>query len=358
MANRLSKSRFQTGLQCPKALWLSTHARELADPTPETQQHIFDTGNAVGRTRARALRRRRACRRGLHPVRAGARDHAPAPRRPAERDLRGRARARRRLRAPRRARACRREPLGPLRGQVGHQGQAREHHRRRRADVGAGGRRPADPPRLPHAPRQHVRLRGRRLRPRAALRRRGRDRRRPRLPRRRSPDWSPRCSRCSTRPSRPRSPSASTATTPTPARFYGHCHAFLPEPPGHRAAADQRGAARLAHRRRHPTRSRTCRSTTRGLTSAQREVCELVRSGEPRIVGDVGRSLAELTYPIHFLDFETFMSALPLYPGTRPWQMITVPVVGPRPARERRPRAPRVPARGRRRPAAELHREA
>ena len=48
MANRLSKSRFQTGLQCPKALWLSTHARELADPTPETQQHIFDTGTAVG----------------------------------------------------------------------------------------------------------------------------------------------------------------------------------------------------------------------------------------------------------------------------------------------------------------------
>ena len=48
MANRLSKSRFQTGLQCPKALWLSTHARDLADPTPDTQQHIFDTGNAVG----------------------------------------------------------------------------------------------------------------------------------------------------------------------------------------------------------------------------------------------------------------------------------------------------------------------
>jgi len=48
MANRLSKSRFQTGLQCPKALWLSTHQRELADPTPDTQQHIFDTGTAVG----------------------------------------------------------------------------------------------------------------------------------------------------------------------------------------------------------------------------------------------------------------------------------------------------------------------
>ena len=36
----------------------------------------------------------------------------------------------------------------------------------------------------------------------------------------------------------------------------------------------------------------------------------------------MSRSLDGLTYPIHFLDFETFMSALPLYPGTRPWQMI------------------------------------
>ena len=48
MSARLSKSRFQTGLQCPKALWLSTNARELADPISETQQHIFDTGTAVG----------------------------------------------------------------------------------------------------------------------------------------------------------------------------------------------------------------------------------------------------------------------------------------------------------------------
>jgi len=48
MANRLSKSRFQTGLQCPKALWLSTHAHDLADPTSENQQHIFDTGTSVG----------------------------------------------------------------------------------------------------------------------------------------------------------------------------------------------------------------------------------------------------------------------------------------------------------------------
>ena len=45
----LSKSRFQTGLQCPKALWLSVHRRELATPTSETQQWVFDQGSDVGR---------------------------------------------------------------------------------------------------------------------------------------------------------------------------------------------------------------------------------------------------------------------------------------------------------------------
>lgn len=59
-----------------------------------------------------------------------------------------------------------------------------------------------------------------------------------------------------------------------------------------------------------------------GLTSQQRSVIELVRSGEPRIEGNPRAALQQLTYPIHFLDFETLMSALPLYPGTRPWQAV------------------------------------
>ena len=48
MTNRLSKSRFQTGLQCELALWRTRHEPELADPIGEQQQHIFDTGTAVG----------------------------------------------------------------------------------------------------------------------------------------------------------------------------------------------------------------------------------------------------------------------------------------------------------------------
>ena len=49
MGVRLSKSRFQKGLQCEKALWLAVHRRDLIPPTPESQQWIFDQGTEVGR---------------------------------------------------------------------------------------------------------------------------------------------------------------------------------------------------------------------------------------------------------------------------------------------------------------------
>lgn len=49
MARMLSKSRFQKGLQCEKALWLSVHRRDLAAPVSESQQWVFDQGSEVGR---------------------------------------------------------------------------------------------------------------------------------------------------------------------------------------------------------------------------------------------------------------------------------------------------------------------
>jgi hypothetical protein len=49
MARNLSKSRFQKGLQCERALWLGVHRRDLAEATSESQQWIFDQGSEVGR---------------------------------------------------------------------------------------------------------------------------------------------------------------------------------------------------------------------------------------------------------------------------------------------------------------------
>ena len=47
-APRLSKSRFQSGLQCLKRLYLECYHRELADPVGAAQQAVFDRGVAVG----------------------------------------------------------------------------------------------------------------------------------------------------------------------------------------------------------------------------------------------------------------------------------------------------------------------
>ena len=48
MARTLSKTRFQKGVQCEKALWLRVHRGELAEPVTESQQWIFDQGHEVG----------------------------------------------------------------------------------------------------------------------------------------------------------------------------------------------------------------------------------------------------------------------------------------------------------------------
>ena len=45
---RLSKSQYLRGLQCPKALWLYRNRPDLKPEISDTQQHIFDTGHEVG----------------------------------------------------------------------------------------------------------------------------------------------------------------------------------------------------------------------------------------------------------------------------------------------------------------------
>lgn len=45
---RLSKSRFMSGLQCPLRLWNDAFRRELASPPDDTLQAIFNRGTAIG----------------------------------------------------------------------------------------------------------------------------------------------------------------------------------------------------------------------------------------------------------------------------------------------------------------------
>lgn len=48
LATRLSKSRYLSGLQCPKRLYLEVHARELATRFDASTQAILDAGTRVG----------------------------------------------------------------------------------------------------------------------------------------------------------------------------------------------------------------------------------------------------------------------------------------------------------------------
>ena len=59
-----------------------------------------------------------------------------------------------------------------------------------------------------------------------------------------------------------------------------------------------------------------------GLNPTQQQVRDCVVGNHVHIAPDLPEALVRLEYPIHFLDFETFGSALPLYIGTRPYQSL------------------------------------
>ncbi len=109
--------------------------------------------------------------------------------------------------------------------------------------------------------------------------------------------------------------------TPYSCSFKGFCHRHVPSPSVFdlsrlkEATLDRLIASGLLALREVPL-------DTPGLLPAHREVLELVRSGQPRIVGDIAGALAGLPGPYHFLDFETAGPGLPLFPGTRPYQAV------------------------------------
>jgi hypothetical protein len=105
--------------------------------------------------------------------------------------------------------------------------------------------------------------------------------------------------------------------------FYGHCHDFLPEFPITeipRISADvlcsllDDGYCSI----------REVPLDYPGLTAAQRTVCDVIQAGEARYAPELREELSRLGEPIHFLDFETWRSALPVFPGTRPYQFLPV----------------------------------
>ena len=59
------------------------------------------------------------------------------------------------------------------------------------------------------------------------------------------------------------------------------------------------------------------------LTEAQASQVKVTRSGKPLIKkAAVQKALQELVYPLYFLDYETFASAVPLFDGYKPYQQM------------------------------------
>jgi hypothetical protein len=58
------------------------------------------------------------------------------------------------------------------------------------------------------------------------------------------------------------------------------------------------------------------------LTEVQERVRNAVLSGEPYTSPALSSELARIVTPAHFIDFETINPALPIYPGTRPYETL------------------------------------
>ena len=103
--------------------------------------------------------------------------------------------------------------------------------------------------------------------------------------------------------------------------FHGHCHINEPE---HHVSQLPRASERLLLSLEEAGIEdiRDIAADFGELNELQRRVRDCVINNEAFLNPALHKELATLEYPIHFLDFETFNPALPLYVGTRPYQVI------------------------------------
>jgi hypothetical protein len=105
--------------------------------------------------------------------------------------------------------------------------------------------------------------------------------------------------------------------------YHGYCHAYLPEFPVTEIPriTGEVLCSLLADGR---CSIREVPLDYPGLTPTQRTVCDVIQTGEARFAPELKNELSRLSEPIHFLDFETWRSALPVFPRTRPYQALPV----------------------------------
>jgi len=318
---RLSKSRFQAGLQCPKRLWMECHQPGLADPIDEAKQAVFDLGHRVGEL---------------------ARKRFPDGVLVAEDHTQPRAALQTTARLIADGVVCLYEPAFEYEGvlvrvdvlrrsngdeweiiEVKSSTQTKPEHISDAAIqtyVLRGAGVPLASTRLLHLNNQYVRPDGpydleelfvlEDLTPQVGEYV-------PRIPALLAEMKAMLMGGC------PEVPIGRCCRDPYDCEFMGHCRSFLPEfPVTDLPRLSDRLLAEFLEEGIWSTRDVPLSHPR--LSPYQRTVCEVVQSGEPRYGEGLTAELASLTYPLHFLDFETINPALPLYEGTRPYQVVPV----------------------------------
>ncbi len=318
---RLSKSRFQAGLQCPKRLWLGCHHPELADPIDEAKQAVFDLGHHVGE-----LARTRFAG-GVLVAEDHTQSHAALQ-------------TTRRLLAE--GASCLYEPAFEHDGVLVRVDVLRKDHRDKWELIEVKSSTQAKPEHITDAAVQTYVVRGTGF-PVARTYLMHLDKEYvypdgpydledlfaledittqveaylPGIPALLADMKTMLAGDC------PQVLIGRRCRNPYDCEFMGHCRGFLPEyPVTDLPYLRDELLAELLGQGIHSTRDVPLSHPR--LTANQRRVCQVVQSGEPYFGEGLSAELAGLVYPLHFLDFETIMPALPVYVGTRPYQ--TVPV--------------------------------
>jgi hypothetical protein len=125
-----------------------------------------------------------------------------------------------------------------------------------------------------------------------------------------------------TRPNPPEIPIGDHCFTPYECPYYAHCSDGMEFPengldqlhrlhPNRRAELDALGIDRIEDI-----------PPDFNLNQMQERIRQTVITGQPWQSGRLAEALAQVDWPLYYLDFEAFQAALPRYPDTRPFQAI------------------------------------
>jgi hypothetical protein len=109
-------------------------------------------------------------------------------------------------------------------------------------------------------------------------------------------------------------------TEPVTCEFYDFCNKPLPD--GHITRLPRLSVRKFEKLKALGVELITDIPWDFSLSERQQRACECVKTGRSWFADGLKERLAELQYPIHFMDFETLMPALPRFAGMRPYDQL------------------------------------